>query len=366
MVITNEEKVEHVAKEIDDDGFTIVHSKGEKRRSCVLSTTDKENETVKLNEPMEEGKTIEIEKESIVQETIPEQACTSNLWAQIASLPPASVIEDKKSEPNQTKEDIVPEILVLGSVEDSKVKEEADPEGFKVVHSKKDRKRTRTLSQKTIETALQDTQTPDKETVKDEDEQIVVVVAEPIAIETRETEKVLVSEEICKLQSWANVASIPPVLDQGSVIENLEEPKKVKEIKIPDILVPTEEVDTKLEDEIDQEGFKTVHAKKDRKRTRTLSMKSIVDALKDAQSEEVKPEQEPDLTEKNFENPDIVGDKEEEIIVATSWAKVASHPPASETVAIEEEKLDQKQKITEIFGEEEKENTKQPFVPKTQ
>jgi hypothetical protein len=58
--------------------------------------------------------------------------------------------------------------------------------------------------------------------------------------------------------------------------------KQITEIKIPDIVVPAGK-HTDSQDEVDSDGFVVVHVKKERKRTRTLSLKSVTEAVKEAQ-----------------------------------------------------------------------------------
>ena len=56
----------------------------------------------------------------------------------------------------------------------------------------------------------------------------------------------------------------------------------VNDTKIPEVVVPVDEPETKDSDDIanvDPDGFKVVHAKRDRNRTRTLSLKSSTEDI---------------------------------------------------------------------------------------
>jgi hypothetical protein len=298
--------------EFDEDGFVIVHSKAEKRRSRLSSasiSTDiiaeaKETETelaqvaiVKednfdIHEEKDDDKTdssipvtgifqSEGDQEGSHEEKIPdilvfknaptkndlispsvETSVSSSLWAKVAALPAAAIkaaCEETKANLASSQDGKVPEIIVPLYMQEPHLKiDETDSEGFKPVNSKKDRKRTRTISIKSVEKVVEESQAFET-TVHDDS-----VVEVPITSVTTNISADV--EEQCTSNSWAKIASIQPTLKVVTDAESKAEQQHVKDIKIPEVVVPLNDQESKSADAIenvDADGFKTVVRKKE-------------------------------------------------------------------------------------------------------
>ena len=94
------------------------------------------------------------------------------------------------------------------------------------------------------------------------------VVESETASKQAEIDQAKSHDDVAKLVEpvWAKVAAHNPV--KTDVQEKTIENKQVKEDKVPEVFVPEEEKMVEQVEEVDGDGFKVVHPKKDRKRTK--------------------------------------------------------------------------------------------------
>ena len=264
--------------------FEVEDSKTASKTICLKSADINTNEDKQIEDSG--ASKLEGKEESITRSEQTAAELTSSgetsgvtsLWAKVAALPAAVIkaaCEETKTNAALNQDSKVPEIIVPSYMQEPILKvDETDSEGFKPVHSKKDRKRTHTISLKSVEKALEESQA--FETA----EHVDSVEGASISIPTTSSSAVV--EETCTSSSWAKIAAIQPTLKMAIDAESKDEQKLDKDTKIPEVVVPVDEPETNDSDDIanvDPDGFKVVHAKRDRNRTRTLSLKSSTEDI---------------------------------------------------------------------------------------
>ena len=286
LVMEEENEAKPAVDEVDGDGFKVVHSKKDRKRTRTVSLKSVEEatklEAEKIESEKEEKRSDADVKVTEVKETVDEVIDElPHSWAKVAAAtyvaPPAAEAVEEVSAV-EVKETKIPEILIPDEETEKEIAE-TDKEGFQKVRTKKDRSRTRTLSLKSIrvdDVHEAEVDNSKQEKVKENNKEMPVQAVEPPEAQ----------DEVKSVTTWASVAAQAPELVDIQVADE-SKPEHAAETKLPEIVVPVEAESEKgvdVGEAVDADGFKVVHGKKDRKRTRTLSLKSITEALKDVQS----------------------------------------------------------------------------------
>ena len=206
-------------------------------------------------------------------------------WADIAAKPVKTESNHEATKKKSAEQ--VSKVVVVGEKLTS-VGDQVDPEGFKVVLNKKKRKATRIVSGKDIAEALiqvaEDIQQAPEVCHVQELQQQVLLKPEPKEDDTAKKSGELVQEsvQVYVVGTYESgpvrtkVAIQPQIQSQVQEVVVKERGSKAREVSVME-----EENEAKsVGDKVDGDGFKVVQSKKDRKRTRTVSLKAIEEATK--------------------------------------------------------------------------------------
>ena len=215
-------------------------------------------------------------------------------WADIAAKPVKTESNHEATKKKSAEQ--VSKVVVVGEKLTS-VGDQVDPEGFKVVLNKKERKATRIVSGKDIAEAIIEVikEIPAEQVAEDiqqapevchvqELQQQVLLKPEPKEDDTAKKSGELVQEsvQVYVVGTYESgpvrtkVAIQPQIQSQVQEVVVKERGSKAREVSVME-----EENEAKsVGDKVDGDGFKVVQSKKDRKRTRTVSLKAIEEATK--------------------------------------------------------------------------------------